>query len=76
MGDMSWASMLANAGGWAVVVAMIGLIGIGAVKGWWVPGFIWRREVERADKSTALLEKMTPLLREAVSLLKKLTPRP
>jgi hypothetical protein len=64
-------AVLADAGGWAVVIAMIGMIGLGAIKGWWVPGFVWRREVERGDKATALLEGNTPLLREILRLLKR-----
>ncbi len=47
------AKLLADAGGWAVVVAILIAVGAGAVRGWWVPGFVYRREVARADAMTA-----------------------
>lgn len=63
--------ILADAGGWAAFVALVGVIGLGVIKGWWVPGFVYRRETGRADKATDLLETLTPLLSETVRLLKK-----
>ena len=67
---MDWAAVLANAGGWTVVVAMIGLIGIGVVKRWWVPGFVYQREVERGDRATTTLEAIAPLIKEFTDVLR------
>jgi hypothetical protein len=46
---------LAESGGWAVVVAIILGLGVGFVRGWLVPGFVYRREADRADKADAAL---------------------
>ncbi len=46
---------LANAGGLALAAALVMGILVGAVRGWWVAGFVYQREVDRADKATASL---------------------
>jgi hypothetical protein len=60
---------LAEAGPWAVVVAVMVAVGWGAVKGHWVPGFVYRREIQRAeelaeqlDRNTESLDKLTKAL--------------
>jgi hypothetical protein len=50
---------LAEAGPWAVVVAMMVGIGYGAVRGWWVPGFVYRREISRAETLADDLDELT-----------------
>jgi hypothetical protein len=46
-----------------LIVLLIGAI-VGAVKGWWVPKFIYDREVARADKADAANGKVTDALEE------------
>jgi hypothetical protein len=50
---------LAEAGPWAVVVGMMLGIGYGAVRGWWVPGFVYRREIVRAEALADDLDEIT-----------------
>jgi hypothetical protein len=57
--DPNAIGQLANAGGWTVVVAMILAIGVGVVRGWWVPGWIYRKSERRLDKVEAALDKLT-----------------
>lgn len=46
--------------GFAVVfVAMVLAIGIGAIRGWWVPGWIYRKAEARGDRLEASLAKLT-----------------
>jgi hypothetical protein len=54
---------LANAGGWAVVVAILLAIGLGVVREWWIPGGVYRREVKRADEAEARLAKVLTKIR-------------
>lgn len=44
---------LGNASGWVVALALAILNVYGFWKGWWVPGSIYQREVERGDKLEA-----------------------
>lgn len=53
---------LADAGGWAVVVAMIVAAGISFQRGWVVPRFVYDREVARGDKLETQLDRMTESL--------------
>ena len=51
--------LLAEAGGWAVVVALgIGLA-VAFVRGWLVPGWIYRAELERSDRIEKALTTLT-----------------
>jgi hypothetical protein len=61
---------LADAGGWAVVVAMIAAIGTGIVRGWWVPGFVYEREAKRADEATTQAQRNTDQIRDLVEFLR------
>jgi len=54
---------LADAGGWTVVVAMIVAIGVGVVRGWWVPGWIYRKSERRVEKIEAALDRLTDAVR-------------
>lgn len=53
MPDLPAIKALADAGGWAVCILLIALIGIGATKRfrWWVPGWIY--EDERTQRGIA-----------------------
>ena len=64
------ATGLADAGGWAVVVAMITAIGTGSVRKWWVPGFVYDREVERADEATTQAQRNTDSIRDLTEVLR------
>ena len=61
---------LADAGGWAVVVAMITAIGTGIVRGWWVPGFVYEREAKRADEATTQAQRNTESIRDLTDVLR------
>jgi len=50
---------LANAGPWAVVVALMVAIGWGAYQGAWVPGFVYRHEIARSETLAADVEALT-----------------
>lgn len=65
--DPSVPVALADAGGWAVVVAMITGLGIGFVRGWLVPGFVYRREVERGDKADIVSERTADAMEKLVA---------
>lgn len=42
-------SALGNATGWTVAVALLIFMVVGLVRGWVVPGYLYRREVARGD---------------------------
>lgn len=46
---------LANAGGWAAFVALVLAVGMGAVRKWWVPGWIHAEERKRSDDKDATI---------------------
>lgn len=50
---------LGDASGWAIAVAILFTFAWGFHKGWWVPGFVYQREVERADANDATVEAAT-----------------
>ena len=54
---------LVRAGGWTLFVFTIALIGIGAVREWWVPGWIYRRSEARNERIEAALLKLTEAVR-------------
>lgn len=57
---------LVEGGGWAVVVAMILAAGVGVLREWWVPGWIYRRSEARADRNEAALRALTQEIRRAL----------
>jgi len=61
---------LSESGGWAVAVAMGISLGVGFVRGWLVPGFVYRREVERGDKADTAAERNADQIRDLVTLLR------
>jgi len=50
---------LVRAGGWTLFVFTIALIGIGAVRGWWVPGWIYTSQQKRLESIDAALVALT-----------------
>lgn len=50
---------LAEAGGWAVVVALGVGLGVAFVRGWLVPGWIYRAELERSERIEKALTQLT-----------------
>jgi isopentenyl phosphate kinase len=58
---MNWPSpdALLDLGGWAFACIVLGIVIAAFIKGDLVPGWIHKRETERADKATASLEKIT-----------------
>lgn len=42
--------IVSDAGPWVTLAVVLGAIIEGFRRGWWVAGFVYRREVERADR--------------------------
>lgn len=61
--------LLADAGGWTVVIVMMSFLGTGFVKGWIVPGFVYRREVARGDKADDQADQNSRAIEKLVTLL-------
>lgn len=61
--DVGTLKALVDAGGWTLFVVTIALIGIGAVRGYWVPGWIYRQEQSRNERIEAALVKLTEAVR-------------
>jgi hypothetical protein len=60
----AWVKSLADAGGWTIVLLLIGLIGLGATKRfrWWVPGWIYEDERKQRGISETQAERTTKAL--------------
>ena len=54
---------LVRAGGWTLFVFTVALIGAGAIRGWWVPGWIYSKAESRLDKIEVALDKLTEAVR-------------
>ena len=65
-------TILAEAGGWAVVVAIIAALGFATWRGLWVPRFVYDREVRRADLNAEILTKNTAAITELVTAVRDL----
>lgn len=61
--DPSQLKALVDAGGWTLFVAVCAFLGIGFVRGWLVPGWMYRRSEERLDRIEAALVKLTEAVR-------------
>ena len=57
--DPAAAKTLVDLGFAVVFVTMVIAIGVGAIRGWWVPGWIYRRSESRSDRTDAALAKLT-----------------
>lgn len=62
---------IVDLGGLALFVVVVTLIGWGAVKErpWWVPGSVYRREVETSDKASTQAERTADAMERIVKLL-------
>lgn len=58
---------ISDAGGWAVFAFSVFAIGIGLVRGWWVPGWIYQSEREQRVKAEIQAERNA----ESLALLAK-----
>lgn len=65
-------TVLAEAGGWAVVVAIIIGFALATARGLWVPRFVYDREVRRADLNAEILTKNTAAITELVTAVRDL----
>jgi hypothetical protein len=57
--DPQTAKTLVDLGFAVVFVLMVSTIGVGAIRGWWVPGWIYRKSEARSDRLDASLAKLT-----------------
>jgi hypothetical protein len=48
---------ISDAGGWAAFLALIVLLGVGLMRRWWVPGWLFDRLEARAEKSDTQAER-------------------
>ena len=69
--DLSVLKDLVEAGGWTLFVVTIALIGAGAIRGWWVPGWIYRRSEERNAKIEAALVQVTDHLVKLTAVVRR-----
>jgi hypothetical protein len=79
-GMTPWPSpeVILQIGGWCFAAVVLGLVIAGFIRGDLVPGWVNKRETERADKAAALLEQLTGSLERvagAVDTLVKLAGR-
>lgn len=59
MPDPAAIDALVRAGGWTLFVTTIIAIGIGVLRRWWVPGWIYMRSERRLERVEAALDKLT-----------------
>jgi hypothetical protein len=72
MPDPQAVRSLVDLGGLVLFVSLVLAIGWGAIKKdpWWVPGFVYKREVDRADKSDAQADRNTKALEKLAGTAK------
>lgn len=58
---------LGDASGWVVLVAVLLLAAWGFYKGWWVPGYVYQRELERGDRAEDAVDASTRTTEAAAS---------
>ncbi len=56
----------------ALLVALLIAVIYGAVKKWWVPGWLWTKSEERADSLQKTVDTLTPILKEQSEILKEI----
>lgn len=54
----------------ALLVLLLIAVIYGAYKKWWVPGWLWTKSEERADKLQATVDTLTPIMKDQHELLK------
>jgi len=63
MSDFDIPKVLVDAGGWVFASAVLTAVLILIRRGDLVPGFVYKREVERADKATEQVERQTEAIK-------------
>lgn len=58
---------LGDASGWVVAVVVLGAVAYGFAKGYVVPGYVYRREIERGDRAEDAVEKSTAVVDQAAA---------
>lgn len=58
---------LADAGGLVIAMTLVGGILLGAVRGWWVPGWIYRQATAERDVLVDDVETLTTALAQQVA---------
>lgn len=66
--DGELTKLLAQSADRISVVALLLIIVIGAVREWWVPGWVYRNAVKDRDEYKALLWQTLPMARQATNL--------
>lgn len=73
--DADTIKALSDAGGWTVlavfVIAAITFLVTALVKGWFVAGHVYQRELKRADDLQATVNLMTPAMRDLTATVEK-----
>jgi len=73
--DPSLIRTFADAGGLVLFIALCLLAALAFIKGWIVPGFVYRREVTRGDRATEQLERNTDVLEANTAAITRLAAR-
>lgn len=71
MDPTALAQSLVDAGGWTAFVLTVVVAAIALVRGDWVPGFVYRREVARADTATTQAERNIDAIEDLTDVLAK-----
>jgi hypothetical protein len=57
--DPAVIDQLTRAGGWTLFVALVTLIGVGLLRKWWVPGWLYVALEAKLDKLIVTVENLT-----------------
>lgn len=68
MGDSELAKLLAQSSEHITVVFLLLVIVIGAVREWWVPGWVYRKSVQDADEYKAYVLQLLPMAKQATQV--------
>lgn len=66
---------LVDLGGWTAFVVTVVTAAITLIRGDWVPGFVYRREVARADTATTQAERNADAIEDLTDVLADRPPR-
>ena len=66
--DTEITSLLAQSAEHLSVVFLLLVIVIGAIREWWVPGWVYRKAVKDGDEYKALLWQSLPMARQATQV--------
>lgn len=68
MGDSELAKLLAQSSEHITVVFLLLVIVIGAVREWWVPGWVYRKAVQDADLYKTYVLQLLPMAKQATQV--------